>query len=212
MNKTIIAAITGAAAFITLGTTAVQASTVHKVTGMKNVPHSARVVLNDYRSRSNNKQMYSLVRKNRNNYTMKSVHYIHNFTKFTLIKSAKISGKMYYYVKSPAGYTGWIWNGYLGMNTSYVNGSGNVTVKGNTTNFYNHVSGGDYKSRLSHYGHNYRNRTMQINKLAKKSGTSGYYLRVKYNGKTWGWIHQNGVSYKGSSCLLYTSPSPRDCS
>lgn len=111
---------------------------------------------------------------------------------------------MYYYVKSPAGYTGWIWNGYLGMNTSYVNESGNVTVKENTTNFYNHVSGGDYKSRLSHYGHNYRNRTMQINKLAKKSGTSGYYLRVKYNGKTWGWIHQNSVTYKGSKTTYTT--------
>ncbi|WPC19285.1 GW dipeptide domain-containing protein [Pediococcus inopinatus] len=204
MNKTIITAITGAVTFIALGATAAQASTVHKVTGMKNVAHSARVVLNDYRSHNNNKRMYSLIRKNHNNYTMKSVHYIHNFTKFTLIKSAKISGKTYYYVKSPAGYTGWIWNGYLGMNTSYINGSGNVTVNGNTTNFYNHVNQGDYKSFLKHYGHNYRNHRMQINKLAKKSGTSGYYLRVKYNGKTWGWIHQNGVTYKGSK-TTYTA-------
>lgn len=207
MKKKII--LTALSSLVLLGTgTTVSASATHAVTSMHNISHSSRMVLQNYRSHKNNKRMYKLVRKYNGRYAMRSVHYVHSFTKFTLLKSAKVSGKLYYYVKSPKGYTGWIWHGYLGLPTSYTNGSGKVIIKANGINFYNHVNKGDYKSHLNHYGRNYRNRTMQINKLAKKQGTGGYYLRVKYNGKTWGWIHQNGVTYKGIK-TTYTAISDK---
>lgn len=197
MKKKII--LTALSSLVLLGTgTTAFASTNHKVTGIHNVSRYSRVVLQNYRSKTNKKKIYNLVYRNRGHYSMKAVHYIHSFTNLTITKTANVSGKTYYYVRNSRSNLGWVWSGYLGRSTSYTNGSGSVLIKGNSTSFYNHVNQGDYKSRLSHYGHNYRNRSMQINKLAKKSGTSGYYLRVKYNGKTWGWIHQNGVTYKGN--------------
>lgn len=186
--------------------TPAMASTTHKVTGNKAVSHTAKVVVRKYRSKSSKKRLYTLKSAGHGRYTMKAKYYVHSFTKFTLQRTAKISGKTYYEVKSPAGYTGWIWSGYLGNPTTYYNFSKitavRLTVKASATNnFYNHVPGGDYGSgTLTHYGKNYRNKTMTVTGEAKKVYKTPYY-RLSYNGKNFGWIYGGSLQSVATSKL-----------
>lgn len=173
-------------------TTPAFASTQHTVTGNKAVSHTAKVVIRQYRAKSDKKRIYTLKSAGHSKYTLKAKYYVHSFTKFTLERTAKVSGKTYYEVKSPAGYTGWIWSGYLGNPTTYYSklSAKTLRIKSNATNdFYNHVPGGDYGSgKLMHYGKNYRGKTVTVTGEAKKVYKT-HYFRVSYNGKSFGWIY-----------------------
>lgn len=173
-------------------TTPAFASTQHTVTGNKAVSHTAKVVIRQYRAKSDKKRIYTLKSAGHSKYTLKAKYYVHSFTKFTLERTAKVSGKTYYEVKSPAGYTGWIWSGYLGNPTTYYSklSAKTLRIKSNATNdFYNHVPGGDYGSgKLTHYGKNYRGKTVTVTGEAKKVYKT-HYFRVSYNGKSFGWIY-----------------------
>ncbi|MBU7555228.1 SH3-like domain-containing protein [Pediococcus ethanolidurans] len=168
------------------------ASTTHTVTGNKAVSHTSKVVVNQYRSKSSNKRIYALKSAGHGRYTLNAKYYVHTFTKFTLQRTAKISGKVFYEVKSPSGYVGWIWSGYLGDPTTYYSklSANTFQVKANATNnFYNHVPGGDYgKGKLLHYGKNYRNKTMTVTGEAQKVYKTHYY-RLTYKGKNFGWVY-----------------------
>lgn len=159
------------AAVVALATPAF-ASATHKVTGNKAVASSSKVVVRSYRSKSNTKRIYTLKSAGKGKYTLKAKYYVHSFTKFTLMRTAKISGKTYYEVKSPSGCTGWIWSGYLGDPTTYYSklSASSFQVKSNATNnFYNHVPGGDYGAgKLAHYGKNYRGKVMTVTVKLKK--------------------------------------------
>ncbi|AMV60261.1 Extracellular protein [Pediococcus damnosus] len=190
-KQAITRAICVTAATMALATPAF-ASATHKVTGNKAVTHSSKVVVRNYRSKSNNKRIYTLKSAGQGKYTLKSKYYVHSFTKFTLLRTAKVSGKTYYEVKSPSGCTGWIWSGYLGDPTTYYSklSANSFQVKSNATNnFYNHVPGGDYGAgKLAHYGKNYRGKIMTVTGEAKKVYKTHYY-RVTYNGKNFGWVY-----------------------
>lgn len=186
--------------------TPVFASTIHKVTGNKAISHTSKVVIRAYRSKSNNKRIYTLKTAGNGKYTMKAKYYVHSFTKFTLQRSAKISGTTYYEVKSPSGYTGWIYAGYLSNPTTYYS---KLTTKmfqikaATTNNFYNHVPDGDYgKGKLTHYGKNYRNKVMTVTGEAKKIYKTHYY-RLTYNGDNYGWIY-GGALQKVTPASVYT--------
>ncbi|WP_412988947.1 GW dipeptide domain-containing protein [Pediococcus siamensis] len=189
-QKVIRAAVT-ATAVLALGIPA-YASTTHSVTGNKAVSHTTKVVIRKYRAKSSKKRIYTLKSAGHGRYTLKAKYYVHSFTKFTLQRTAKVSGSTYYEVKSPAGYTGWIWSGYLGDTTTYYSklSASQFQVKANATNnFYNHVPGGDYgKGSLTHYGKNYRGKTMTVTGEAKKVYKTHYY-RLTYKGKNFGWIY-----------------------
>ncbi|WP_367365623.1 GW dipeptide domain-containing protein [Pediococcus parvulus] len=170
----------------------VYASATHTVTGNKAVSHTAKVVIRAYRAKANKKRIYTLKSAGHNKYTLKAKYYVHSFSKFTLLRSAKVSGKLYYEVKSPSGYTGWIWSGYLCDPTTYYTKLSAKTfqVKSTATNnFYNHVPGGDYgKGKLTHYGKNYHGKVVTVTGEAKKVYKT-HYFRVSYNGKNFGWVY-----------------------
>lgn len=68
-------------------------------------------VKSKYRTKSNKKKIFDFdVIHNHTNFKFK--YYVHQFTRFTVDKRMTVNNSMYYHVKSPKGYTGWIWHGY----------------------------------------------------------------------------------------------------
>ncbi|MCT3035245.1 GW dipeptide domain-containing protein [Pediococcus parvulus] len=191
LKKRVSQAIFTIIAILALSTPA-YASATHTVTGNKAVSHTAKVVIRTYRAKSNKKRIYTLKSASHSKYILKAKYYVHSFSKFTLLRSAKVGGKLYYEVKSPSGYTGWIWSGYLGDPTTYYTKLSAKTLQvklAATNNFYNHVPGGDYgKGKLTHYGKNYHGKVVTVTGEAKKVYKT-HYFRVSYNGKNLGWVY-----------------------
>lgn len=164
-------------------------------------------VKRELRTKSNEKRIYDFSIIN-NQVIFKKKYYVHTFTRLQASKELHVNNAIYYYIKSPSGYTGWIWHGYIGNYTKYVDVKRYEVIIKNASNhnFYNHVNYGDYDSHLVHYQKNYINKKMLVDAYADVANV-GRYLKLSYKGKNWGWIFNSGV-YKTHNETIYKSVEP----
>ncbi len=81
-------------------------------------------------------------------------------------------------------------------------------------NFYNHIPGSTYSSKLKHYGKTYKGKTITIDNQGVKKGAKTPYYRCYYNGKLIGWIYSTAVvqvaTYKTVYKVATVSINPKN--
>lgn len=81
-------------------------------------------------------------------------------------------------------------------------------------NFYNHIPGSTYSSKLTHYGTTYKGKTITIDNSGVKKGTKTPYYRCYYKGKLIGWIYSTALvqvaKYTTTYKVATVSNSPKN--